>query len=140
MSDPFAKIDYNKKSLLALFVQLAKADNDIDETEQLFIEEVREKLGVTEDELAEIWENSDNYPLTPPQSERHRMTILYQLLYLTKIDGVVTQEEEEFVHQVALHLGINGALTQELLEVVKAKIGFEISPEDLLDIIRKYMN
>ena len=140
MKDPFAKIEYNKKSLLALFVQLSKADNDIDENEELFIEEVREKLGVSKEDLQEIWDNHEKFPMEPPKSERHRMTILYQLLYLTKIDGVVTKEEEDFVHQVALLLGINGTLTSELLEVVKNHIGTEIKPEDLLVIIKKYMN
>ena len=140
MKDPFAKIEYNKKSLLALFVQLSKADDDIDENEELFIEEVREKLGVSKEDLQEIWNNHEKFPMEPPKSERHRMTILYQLLYLTKIDGVVTKEEEDFVHQVALLLGINGTLTSELLEVVKNHIGTEIKPEDLLVIIKKYMN
>jgi uncharacterized tellurite resistance protein B-like protein len=140
MSDPFAKMVYNKKSLLAMFVQLAKADDDIDTNEELFIDEVRNKLGISKEDLNEIWEDHTQYPMNPPKSERHRMTILYQLLYLTKIDGVVTKEEEEFVHQVALHLGINGNLTSELLEVVKNHIGTEIKPDDMLDVIKKYMN
>lgn len=140
MSDPFSKIQYNKKSLLAIFVQLAKADNDIDDNEKRFIEDIREKLGVTSEDLQDIWENDDKYPLEPPKSERHRMTILYQLLYLTKIDGVVTKEEEDFVHMIALRLGINGTLTSELIEVVKNHIGTEITPEDLLEVIKKYMN
>ncbi len=140
MQDPFAKMDYNKKSLLALFVQLAKSDNDVDDNEIQFIEDIREKLGVSPEDLTNIWENENDYPLDSPESERHRMTILYQLLYLTKIDGVVTREEEVFVHKVALKLGINGQLTSELIEVVKQHIGTEIKPNDLLDVIKKYMN
>jgi uncharacterized tellurite resistance protein B-like protein len=140
MNDPFAKMEYNKKSLLALFVQLAKADNDIDENEKQFIEDIREKLDIPKEDLKSIWEDHNQFPMDPPQSERHRMTILYQLLYLTKIDGVVTQEEEEFVHHVALRLGISGQLTQELIEVVKNHIGSEIKPDDLLDVIKKYMS
>ncbi|MGB0402562.1 MAG: hypothetical protein ACPGEG_00605 [Salibacteraceae bacterium] len=140
MKDPFEKISYNKKSLLAIFVQLAKSDNDIDESEERFIEDIREKLGVSVEDLKDIWENHDQYPLEPPKSERHRMTILYQLLYLTKIDGVVTQEEEDFVHTIALRLGISGDLTSELLTIVKNHIGTKIKPEMLLDTIRKHMN
>jgi len=140
MSDPFEKISYNKKSLLALFVQLAKADNDIDENEKQFIEDVREKLGVSKEDLELIWEHEHDFPLEAPNSERHRMTILYQLLYLTKIDGIVTPEEEDFVHMVALKLGINGQLTAELIEVVKNHIGTELNPEEMLNIIKKFMN
>lgn len=32
--------------MLALFVLVSKYDNDIDEKEEIFIEEMREKLGV----------------------------------------------------------------------------------------------
>lgn len=140
MNDPFEKIIYNKKSLLAVFVQLAKSDNDIDDSEIQFIEDIREKLGISKEDLKEIWDNHDQYPLEPPKSERHRMTILYQLLYLTKIDGVVTQEEEHFVHTTALRLGISGQLTADLLHIVKNHIGTSIEPEMLLDTIRKHMN
>jgi len=41
MIDPFEKMNYNKKSMLALFVTMSKSDHDIDENEEIFIEEMR---------------------------------------------------------------------------------------------------
>ena len=70
MIDPFEKMNYNKKSMLALFVTMSKSDHDIDENEEIFIEEMREKLGVSKEELKHIWENEDAYPLNPPKSEK----------------------------------------------------------------------
>ena len=49
---------------------MSKSDHDIDENEEIFIEEMREKLGVSKEELKHIWENEDAYPLNPPKSEK----------------------------------------------------------------------
>ena len=140
MQDPFEKMHYNKKSMLALFVSMSKSDNDIDNDEEIFIEEMREKLGVSEDELKYIWENGADYPLNPPKSEKHRMTIMYQLLYLMVIDGIVTDEEKKFLYEVGLKLAIKPALTNDLVNTMKEHIGKEL-PDGLLNsIIAKYLN
>lgn len=140
MIDPFEKMNYNKKSMLALFVTMSKSDHDIDENEEIFIEEMREKLGVSKEELKHIWENEDAYPLNPPKSEKHRMTIMYQLLYLVIIDGVVSNEERRFLHEVGLKLAVKPALTNDLLFTMEEHIGKEL-PDGLLNsIIAKYLN
>ncbi|MCB0480719.1 MAG: TerB family tellurite resistance protein [Flavobacteriales bacterium] len=140
MNDPFAKMEYNKKSLLALFVQLAKADNRIDENEIEFIEQVRTKLGVEKEVLANIWINDDQYPLNVPQSEKHRMTILHQLLILMHIDGDVAVEEIQFVRHIGRSLRISNALVEELISTVKALEGEQLSVEDILKSIQKFLN
>ena len=140
MQDPFEKMHYNKKSMLALFVSMSKSDNDIDNDEEIFIEEMREKLGVSEDELKYIWENGADYPLNPPKSEKHRMTIMYQLLYLMVIDGIVTDEEKKFLYEVGLKFAIKPALTNDLVNTMEEHIGKEL-PDGLLNsIIAKYLN
>ncbi len=140
MNDPFNKIRDNKKSLLALFIQLAKADQNVDDTEELFIEAMRNRLGISKDEMGEIWQHAENFTFDPPQLEKHRMTILYQILYLTKIDGVVTSEEEEFVRKVGFKLGIHPNLTEELIDVIKKYLDKDLPTEELLGRVKKYMN
>ena len=75
---------------------------------------MRKKLGVSKDELNHIWKNKDDYPIDPPKSERHRMTIMFKLLYLMVIDGVITYEEGTFMHVVGLKLAVKPALTEDL--------------------------
>ena len=140
MKDPFEKIEYNKLSLLALFIQLAKADSEIDDHEEQFIEDVRVKLGIQKEDVDKLWADDSTHPLEPPTLERHRMNILYHLLYLMKIDGVVTQEEEEFVKIMGFKLGINPNLVEELIETIKNNVGKDLPGKALLDIIKKYMN
>ncbi|UTW60965.1 hypothetical protein KFE98_13135 [bacterium SCSIO 12741] len=140
MNDPFEKIRNNKKSLLALFIRLAKADQNVDDTEHFFIENMRQRLGIDEAEMKEIWSSSEDFEFDPPQLEKHRMTILYQILYLTKIDGVVTKEEEEFVRQIGFKLGIHPNLTEELIGVIKKYLDQDLPTEELLGRVKKYMN
>lgn len=140
MNDPFAKMEYNKKSLLSLFVQLAKADNRIDDHEVEFIEEVRVKLGVSQEILDQIWKDNGQFPLIAPQSEKHRMTILHQLLVLMHIDGEVAQEEMDFVRHIARSLGIRSELIEELIITVKSKEGQQLNKEDLVESIQKFLN
>ena len=110
MSDPFEKMRYNKKSLLALFVMMSKSDDDIDDSEKQFIEDMRIRLGISIEELDHIWKNEEDYPLEPPKSEKHRMTIMIHLLYLIAIDGVITKEERDLMHEVGLKLAIKPSL------------------------------
>jgi uncharacterized tellurite resistance protein B-like protein len=140
MQDPFEKMHYNKKSMLALFVLMSKSDNDIDEKEEIFIEEMREKLGVSKDELNHIWKNEDDYPIDPPKSERHRMTIMFQLLYLMAIDGVITSEERTFMHIVGLKLAVKPALTDDLIDKTEEHLGKELPDGLLASIITKHLN
>ena len=140
MQDPFEKMHYNKKSMLALFVSLSKSDNDIDKNEKIFIEEMREKLGISQDELNHIWKNEDAYPIDPPKSEKHRMTIVFQLLYLMAIDGVITNEERTFMHEVGLKLAVKPALTDDLIDAMEEHLGKELPDGLLAAIITKYLN
>lgn len=140
MDDPFEKIKYNKKSLLALFVIMSKSDNDVDDNEEMFIEQMRENLGISKEELSHIWSNAEEYPLEPPTSERHRMTIMFHLLYLMAIDGIITDEERDFMHEVGLKLAVKPALTNDLMDTMEEHLGKEI-PDGLLNsIIAKYLN
>lgn len=139
MSDLFAKMEYNKKSLLSLFVQLAKADHRIDDNEVAFINEVREKLGVPAETLEAIWENDDQYPLDPPKSEKHRLTIFQQLLLLMNIDGDVAAEEEDFVRNVGTHLSINPKLIDELIKTAREHQGEHLSIDAIIDTMQRFM-
>ena len=140
MSDPFQKMEYNKKSLLALFVQLAKADNIIDDNEVAFIDEVRNKLGVSIETLDDIWENDNQYPLTPPDSEKHRMTILHQLLLLMNIDGDVAAEETQFVRHIGKRLRIRTDLVDSLIDIVEKHNGEHLSTDDIIQSMQKLLN
>lgn len=140
MKDPFEKMLYNKKSLLALFVTMSKTDDDVDTNEEMFIEEMRERLGVSKEELDHIWENEEDFPLQPPKSEKHRMTIMFHLLYLIAIDGVITQEERDLMHEVGLKLAIKPSLTEDLMDTMEDHLGKDLPKELLTSIIAKYQN
>ena len=63
-----------------------------------------------------------------------------QLLYLVIIDGVVSNEERRFLHEVGLKLAVKPALTNDLLFAMEEHIGKEL-PDGLLNsIIAKYLN
>ncbi len=140
MSDPFEKMRYNKKSLLALFVMMSKSDDDIDDSEKQFIEDMRIRLGISIEELDHIWKNEEDYPLEPPKSEKHRMTIMIHLLYLIAIDGVITKEERDLMHEVGLKLAIKPSLTDDLMNTMEEHLNKELPDGLIASIIAKYQN
>lgn len=131
---------YNKKSFVALLIRLAKADNIIDPAEIAFINDICERIGIEETAQAEIWQNSDAYPLNTPDSERHRLTILYQLLNLMKSDGEVSPEEEDFVRHTGKLLHLNEVLIEEFLQLAKNTDTTHVAPELFVENFKKYLN
>jgi uncharacterized tellurite resistance protein B-like protein len=131
---------YNKKSLIALLINLAKADKVVDPAEERFIRELCNKISLPYKDLADLWENSENFPLSTPPSERHRLTILYQLINLMKSDGIVTVEEEEFVRHSGKLLHLNEVLIEEFIRLAKDTDTTHLPPEVFVENFKKYLN
>ena len=68
------------------------------------------------------------------------MAVLYDLLFLMKIDGDVAEEEKELVLELGVRLGFRISMIEEFIQTISNYIGQTVPPNALLDIIRKYMN
>lgn len=129
-----------RNELIALLFKMVRSDHTIDQKEWAYILQVADSLGLNEGEVHEILSNKDTYVLHPPKSERERMTILYYLLFLMKIDGKIDQREKDLIREYGFKLGFRTAMTDEMILLIQDHAQKKFDPEMLLDKIRKYSN
>jgi len=75
-----------------------------------------------------------------PETEMQRMSILYYLLFLIKIDSDVSDTEIKMVKEFGFKLGFRARLVDELTTLMKEYEGGKVPQEAMLEKIKKYQN
>lgn len=119
---------------------MAEADGRDHENELRFINNVAGRIGLSTSDVKSIDKHPEKLTFSLPSTEVDRMTILYDLLFLMKIDGDVANEEKDLVRELGVRLGFRITMVEEFIEMISQYVGQAIPPNILLDIIRKYMN
>ena len=132
-------LDQKQTHILTLLM-LAEADNRDHINEIRFINNVAGRIGLSEMDVQEIDKHPERLTFSLPESEEDRMTMLYDLLFLMKIDGVVAEEEKELVRELGVRLGFRITMVEEFIQTMAQYVGQQVPANALLDIIRKYMN
>lgn len=132
-------LDQKQTHILTLLM-LAEADNRDHINEIRFINNVAGRIGLSEMDVQEIDKHPERLTFSLPESEEDRMTMLYDLLFLMKIDGVVAEEEKELVRELGVRLGFRISMVEEFIQTIAQYVGQQVPANALLDIIRKYMN
>lgn len=129
-----------KKATLALLLQLAKSDNNINWQEDQYLQNVAKALLLTEEDLEAVKKDPKAFWLQPPTEEKERMTILYYLLFLMRVDGQIRPEEERLCHIAGFRLGFNQNLVNDLIGVMKTYLKEDVPPNIMLEKIKAYLN
>lgn len=137
---PFESDFELSKNLIALLFKLSHEDQGTAVIERSYIEYVANQLGVEEYQLSEIEANYLNYEMQIPDNEMQRMTILYYLLFLIKIDENVSENEVKLVKEFGFKLGFRSRLVDELTTLMKEYVGKTVPQEAMLEKIKKYHN
>lgn len=135
--------EYNieqRKSIIALLFKLAKSDDSVSNIEKLYLRDIASSIGVDSFSINEILEDPEAYPLKSPLDERERMTILYYLLFMMRVDGRIEKGEEKLIYEASFRLGFNEKLTEDLIGVMKTYLNKEIPPNVMLKQIKKHLN
>jgi hypothetical protein len=139
--EPINSTDDNeiKKSIIKILIGLSKADNEIGERELLYVLDAGKSFGFEESFVIDcIVDLPDDISL--PNTERERMTILYYLLFLSKQDSSLHKAEENFIYHYGFKLGFNESMLRDMVAIFRNKHTAEITTDDLLNIIKKYLN
>ena len=131
--------DAKKENILAIIVAVSKVDGGIHENEMLWILQLGFSMGMNEEKVREITIKEDP-SLFIPSSEKERMTILYYLVFLIKVDGRITEEEKNILHHFGLKLGFNHLMVANIIRVVQANLGKKLPPDAIINEVRKYLN
>lgn len=130
----------NSQDVLAVLIQLSKADNYFDEFEFGYILKVGRHLGIQDDRVEQMMKTPVKANLDIPAKEEDRMTIIYYMLFLMKIDTIITEEEKELVHHYGFKLGFSATMIDEFIAVMEKHKFTHVKTEDMLAILRKYQN
>ncbi|MDC3219765.1 TerB family tellurite resistance protein [Saprospiraceae bacterium] len=129
-----------RKSIIALLFKLAKSDDSVSNIEKLYLRDIANSIGIDSLSIDEIIQNPEAYPLKVPLNERERMTILYYLLFMMRVDGRIEKGEEKLIYTASFRLGFNEKLTEDLIGVMKTYLNKEIPPDLMLTLVKKYLN
>ena len=129
-----------KKGVAALLYELADADDHRTPEELYYIDKVTKSLDIPPHELDDIRLNPGSFPLDPPPDEERRMSIIYFLIFLCHADQEIQPAEKEVCKWMGLKLGFSPLMIDDMIALLNAHGGRTFPPDDLLDIIRKYLN
>lgn len=124
---------------IAMMKELAMADGKIDQAEQRYLAQAAQHLHLDIDALEELQEDHCQSGQLP-QSEHHRMVILYYLLFLASANQKIVPMEENYLISAAIDLGFRETQIKKMLDIVKSNQNGLLNPEALLGVIRSVLN
>jgi uncharacterized tellurite resistance protein B-like protein len=116
-------------------IMLARIDGKMAEEEKALLARMARKLSITDEQVKEILDDSNNYPMIPPISREERYERFIQLIQMIVVDGEVSEKEDLLVHRFGIALGFTQERMDEKYPVILEKVKNGISREDILDSI-----
>ncbi len=86
-------------------VMLARVNGKVEESEKQLLARIAKRLSLTSEQVSEILENPDNYPMVPPSSLEERIERFIQFVQMIVIDGEVDPKEHALIGVYAIALG-----------------------------------
>lgn len=130
----------DSRELLSALIQLSKVDNHFDQFEFAYLLKVGQAMKLDNDVVEDMIKEGRSISLQIPEKEEDRMTILYYMLFLMKVDTIVTNEEKELLHHYGFKLGFSTEMIKEFVIVMEEHKFKKLDTNKLLDIIKKYNN
>lgn len=117
-------------------VMLARVDGKVDDKEIKLLTRIAKRLSLTNEQVKEIIEHSDSYPMIPPVSKEERYERFIQFVHMTVVDGQVDPIEEKLAEKYGVALGIDEEEVVETFNFIadRYKLG-----KDRFDILEEMM-
>lgn len=88
--------------------------------EALFNERIARSLGLSQEQLEDIYDNIEEYKFIPEKDELSRLTLFQRMVMLICMDQDLHEEELKNIKVIGLNIGLNPNLIQQyLLELQK---------------------
>ncbi len=131
---------HEKRTIIAKLYRFSNAVRPMKPKEVAYISHVAGTFGFDESELQEIREADENEHLIMPKGERERMSIMYYLMFLARVDGVINENEESALISEGMNMGLSPILVYDLINVLRKNKRGSIPPKEMLFQIKKYLN
>lgn len=113
-----------QKGLFNNLVMLARIDGKVEQSELNLLGRIASRLSLTEEQVQEIINHPDQYPMVPPSTKEDRYERFIQFMEMICIDGVVDPTEEFLANKYGLALGFDSEtinrIEAEILDHLKA--------------------
>jgi len=119
---------------------IAKSDGKVTKNEYHLLLDIAKIIGLSEDEALDMINGENHFQSAKPTSYHDRMQHLFQLLFIMKIDGDIDRKEIEAVKNIALYLGLNLNLTDDLIDVLRKHKNQLIPEKEMIEQVKKYLN
>ena len=106
------------KGLFNNLVMLARVDAAIDDAEVKLLTRIAKRLSLTNEQVSEIIEHPESYPMVPPVSKEERYERFILFIQMVVVDGDAEIEEEKLVTKYGISLGF----TEDQLKDLEPKV------------------
>ncbi|MEJ6582422.1 MAG: hypothetical protein QNL61_01335 [Crocinitomicaceae bacterium] len=86
-------------------IMLARVDGKIDIEEKGLLGRIASRLSLTDDQVQEILDHPENYPMIPPSNKEERFERFIQFVQMMLVDGHVVPSEEKLIGKYGIALG-----------------------------------
>ena len=127
-----------KISLLSEMIAFSVVDGRLHDREYDFLLIIALELKISKAEFNDLFHQE--LPKGIVKSEFKRIQQFYRLALLMHCDGVLHNNEEIAIRQIAINMGLNPFATQRILELMKAAPNAMISPKLILKTFQEQHN
>jgi len=114
-------------------VMLARVDGKIDESERGLLNRIAHRLSLTDEQVSEILDHPENYPMVPPTTKEDRIERFVIFIEMVLSDGVVDPKEEKLANKYGIALGYNSDQVQELEHTIIEKFKSGLAKDAIVD-------
>jgi len=129
-----------RKSHLVLLLQMANVDGSYHVNEDKMIRQIAQRLGFSTFQFEQLKKHPDDVKFTVPQTEDERIVVLYHLLFLMRIDQVISSAEKELCREMGFRLGLNPLMIEDMIELMVKHLDEKLPDKALLETVRRYRN
>ncbi len=127
-----------KRSILSQLIHLAKIDEHLKQSEYNFMLAIANQIGLSKDELDELFKNPA--PIINLHPESQRIVQFHRLILLMNVDQNISDLEIEHIHKIGLKMGLNIQAINKTLDTMHSYENNIIPPDVLLKIFKTYHN
>jgi uncharacterized tellurite resistance protein B-like protein len=127
-----------KVSLLSDMIAFAIVDGELHEREYLFLSLVAVELGITNDELKQLFHEENRSEII--KSEFERIQQFYRLALLMHCDGVLHEREQIKIREIGVNMGLNPFAIKRVLKAMEESPNRMVSPDFLLETFQEQHN
>ena len=121
------------KGMFNNLVMLARVDGKIDDSEVKLLSRIANRLSLTNEQVSEIVNNPNSYPMIPPTSNEDRFDRFIQFTQMMVVDGEVDPSEEKLLHKYGISLGFTEEQLNEYNPVILKDAINGVKKDNILD-------